>query len=40
VAQDHLPAPGMLRELMGRTGLQGVDVINQPGTFLARGWKR
>lgn len=40
VAQDHLPAENMLRDLMDRAGFQGVRVINQPGKFLARGWKK
>ena len=40
VAHDHLPGENMLRDLMDRAGFLGVRVINQPGKFLARGWKK
>ena len=40
VAHDHLPAPDMLRDLMDRAGLNEVHIVNQPGKFLARGWKK
>jgi ubiquinone/menaquinone biosynthesis C-methylase UbiE len=39
VAHDLLPTPERVRTLMGESGLSGIEIINQPGKFLAQGSK-
>ena len=39
VAHDHLPEPGMLRGLMSAAGLERIAIVNEPGRFVAKGWR-
>ena len=39
VAHDLLPHPDRIRDLMNKSGLCDVSIINQPGKFLAQGEK-
>jgi ubiquinone/menaquinone biosynthesis C-methylase UbiE len=39
VSNDLLPSPEVLRNMMRSVGLLEVNIINQPGKFLARGRK-
>ncbi len=39
VAHDHLPHSDALRDLMAAAGLERVAIVNEPGRFVAKGWK-
>lgn len=39
VAHDHLPGPQMLQQLMASAGLDRITIVNEPGRFVAKGWK-
>lgn len=39
VAHDHLPNPEMLKEVMSAAGLHDIVVVNEPGRFVAKGWR-
>ena len=39
VAHDHLPDPEMLKHIMASAGLDRITIVNEPGRFVAKGWK-
>ena len=39
VAHDHLPEPETLKDLMSAVGLERIAIVNEPGRFVAKGWK-
>jgi hypothetical protein len=39
VRKDHLPDRHAMMRLMETAGLTGIDIINEPGKFLAQGQK-
>jgi ubiquinone/menaquinone biosynthesis C-methylase UbiE len=39
VAHDHLPDPEMLKRLLAAVGLATITIVNEPGKFVATGWK-
>ena len=39
IAHDFLPHPEQIQDLMNKSGLCDVSIINQPGKFLAQGKK-
>jgi ubiquinone/menaquinone biosynthesis C-methylase UbiE len=39
VGHDHLPGPEMLEQLLAAAGLARISMVNEPGRFVARGWK-
>jgi hypothetical protein len=39
VSNDFLPHPERVRKMMTHAGLFDIDIINQPGKFLAKGRK-
>jgi ubiquinone/menaquinone biosynthesis C-methylase UbiE len=39
VAHDHVPEPQILKEGMAAAGLDRIVIANEPGRFVAKGWK-
>jgi ubiquinone/menaquinone biosynthesis C-methylase UbiE len=39
VRSDHLPDREMMEQLMTNAGLTEITIVNEPGKYLAQGWK-